>query len=69
MKVEVFENKFGLDIQMSPETMEEVSMLTRYALNANSEKPNVYMSFSSNPNLSIWLKKRKEKAQINSIRP
>jgi len=69
MKLEVFENKFGLDIQLIPETVEEVSQLVRFALNANAEKPSVYMSFSANPNLSIWLRKRKEKAQKTSIKP
>jgi len=67
MKTEIHENQFGFYIESKPETVEEVAMLARYALNCNSEKPTVYMSFSGTPSMNIALKKKKTSVQKNSI--
>lgn len=62
------ENEFGLEIELTPETVEETAMLLRYNQNCNSEKPLVYFSISRIPYLSLWLKKKKKSVQSFSIR-
>lgn len=63
------ENDYGLYFNLKPETPNEVALLARYALNANSGKASVYMSFYKEPYLSISLSKRKKAAQRTSINP
>lgn len=63
------ESDYGLYIDIKPESPAEVSILVRYALNANSDKPSVFMSFSQDPYLSISLSKRKKAVQRTSINP
>lgn len=68
MKTEVTENKWGLSIEVIPETTQEVAQLLRFANNAKAEKPSVYFSFSSDsPYLNIHMSKIKESVQKNSI--
>lgn len=70
MKFEYFEGKFGMEITMEPETPKECAELLRISANANSEKPQIYFSFeSNNPRCAIYIQKRKESAQKNSIKP
>lgn len=68
MKIEFFENKQGIDINMEPETPAEMAQLARFAQNAKKEAPicNLYFN-SDNPNMSIWLKKIDEKKQNNTL--
>ena len=69
MKITFFENKGGMDIQLIPESLEEVSSLARVGLNVKSEKPDVRVYFpeKGSPSMSIWIKKVNEKVQRNSI--
>lgn len=68
MKVEIYEGPNGLNVNLTPETVEETAKLLRYANNARAEKPSVYFSFSSDkPYLDIWLTKVKESVQSNRI--
>jgi hypothetical protein len=69
MKTEVNENKYGLNITLEPETVDEFASLLRFAKNSNSDKPQIYLSFQNEPYCDIWLKKRKESVQKNSISP
>lgn len=70
MKTEIIDSDYGLFISLTPETMEEVSKLARYALNANSDKPYVSMYFDGDPRLSIALyKRRKYPQKRTSITP
>lgn len=63
MKVEINENKYALDIQLTPETVEEVSMLARFAMNAKAQKPSIYMSFYSKPYFIVHMSKRTERSK------
>ncbi len=69
MKIEYFENKYGLDIQFVAETVEEASALSRVGLNVKSEKPfvRVYFPEKGSPTMSVWIKKVNGKVQRNSI--
>ena len=69
MITEISESEYGLNIEIKPETVEEVAMLLRYAKNAKAEKPDVSFSFYTKPYLSLWCKKVKKSVQENSIRP
>lgn len=69
MKTEINEEKYGLNITITPETVAEMASLLRFSINANSDKPEVYMSFRNNPYCNIWLKKRAESVQKCSISP
>jgi hypothetical protein len=69
MKTEFNESDYGLEIDITPETVEEVAMLFRFAKNANSQKPDVWMNFEKKVHCSLWLHKRKLSVQSNSIRP
>lgn len=68
MKVEVMENDYGLGIEITPETPEEVAQLFRFTNNAKAEKPSVSLYFSSkSPLCSIWLRKINKDKQRNAI--
>jgi hypothetical protein len=69
MKMQFFENKFGMEVHFIPETMEEVSSLARVGLNVKAEKPSVRVYFPENgtPSMSLWVHKVKETVQKNSI--
>ena len=69
MKLQFWEGKFGAEIKLTPETIEESSQLLRFTNNAKMEKPEIYFSFSGEQYCSIWIKKVAEKNQENSIRP
>lgn len=70
MKTTITENQYGLEINLQPETLQEVSQLARFAKNGKAEKPSVYLSFSgNNPYMSVWMRKINTKKQDNSIRP
>jgi hypothetical protein len=69
MKIEFQEAKWGIDIQLTPETPEETSQLARFALNAKAEKASIYLSFSGAPVCYISMMKVKETVQKNSISP
>ena len=67
MKFEFNEHKNGINIALIPETPKEMSELARYANNAKSKPPMVWMTFSENPRLSISLDKVSEKRQKGGI--
>jgi hypothetical protein len=68
MKTEIFESDYGLNIKLTPEMVEETTMLLRYVRNASSEKPEVSFQFpTSIPHCDIWLPKRNMKS--NFIKP
>ena len=57
MKVKFFEHDHAGEIQLTPETVEEVTALARFAKNAKAEKPSIYFSFSKEPYLNLYMKK------------
>lgn len=67
MKVEFNEYPGGFDFTVTPETPEEVSKCARAVQNCKAEKPTMYLSFSSSPQLYISMNKIKEYLQHNSI--
>lgn len=70
MNIKHYENKMGLELVLTPETMKEVTELTRFAKNAKKEPASIYLSFSGDaPSLSVWFKKVNDTKQYNSIRP
>jgi hypothetical protein len=69
MKATFDDSEYGLQISIEPETVKETGMLLRFAKNANSEKPNVYLTFKENIFCNIWLNKRKPSVQNNIISP
>jgi hypothetical protein len=70
MKITFNEYEYGADFVLEPETPKEVAQLARIALNASSEKPNVYLSFNGEtPICYIDIRKRKPSVQVKSISP
>ena len=63
------ETERGLELQITPETVEENAILLRYGINAKAEKPDVFYGFQKEPYLSVWLKKKAKSAQVFSIAP
>jgi hypothetical protein len=49
----------ALEFVIEPETVEEMTILARYAANASADKPLVRFSFRGEPYLYMFLKKRK----------
>ena len=69
MKVNYFEGKFGSQILLEPETIEEASALARMTLNAKAEKPEIRHYFSDKEQTcSIWIKSVAEKNRKTSIK-
>lgn len=69
MKIKVSDWQHGLNITMEPETVEESTMLLRFAINASSEKPSVHLYFEKAMTCYISLHKRKYTVQKFSIDP
>ncbi len=68
MKVEIQETQYGLDINLTPENLQEVSQLFRFTNNMKKEKPSVYMTFSdSQTKCYINMSKVNRSKQVNSI--
>lgn len=67
MKIEFFENDQGMDLQFTPETVDEVATLARIANNTKSEKPSIHFYFAGKPSMSMWVKKIAKNLQRNSI--
>lgn len=69
MKIEFIENKWGVRIELRPETIDEAGQLLRFVKNAKAEKPSLYLSFSGSPVCRLSMSKIKETVQTNSIAP
>jgi len=68
MKIKIFEGDYGVDITLTPETVQEACMLLRLAANQKKEKPDISFRFQENKTCcEIWLKKLDPKKQNNSI--
>jgi hypothetical protein len=68
MKIDFSEWTEGADINLIPETVEEMAALARLSKNALAVKPEIYLSFRNDkPYCSIYLKKQKESVQTHSI--
>lgn len=67
MKIEFFENDFGVSFELKPESVEEVATLARIAKNSKATPPDISFYFGGTPACSIWIKKIKKVAQRNSI--
>lgn len=69
MKIEFVEREWGIEFNLTPETVAETAQLFRFANNTKAEKPDVFLSFSSDtPWASITLKKIKVVGQKNTVR-
>jgi hypothetical protein len=68
MKVTFWDSEVGTEINLQPETMEEVAALARMAINSKSEKPDIYVNIEDKPYCSIWMKKVDKRNQRFSIR-
>jgi hypothetical protein len=66
MKIEFDDSEYGTGITLTPETLEEASLLMRLAANTKKETPEIYLSYYDKIFCSIWMKKRKDK--ITSIK-
>jgi len=62
MKIVFFENKFGTNFELQPETTAEVATLARIAKSSRAEKPQITFYFSGEPSCSIWIRKTIEKS-------
>ncbi len=69
MKFELEERQYGMELMITPESVEDTGKLLRFANNAKSERPEIYMSFSSSVECYITLKKVSSAKQTNSINP
>jgi len=67
MQFNYAENEWGLDICLTPETPEETAALARFTMNSKSVKPDIYMSFSNNPQMTIAMPKVAKHLQHNSL--
>lgn len=64
------EGAYGCNINMTPETPDEVAKLMRVAKNSKAVKPAITLYFESTiPTMSIWVHKIKPSAQVNSLKP
>lgn len=74
MKFEFIEGKYGTQITLIPETVEETGKLLRTAINAKSVPISIHYSFSDGdkamppePHCNIWIGKVDPKKQFNSV--
>lgn len=68
MKVQFFEGKFGSNIDLTPETIEEASALARMTINAKAVKPQINHYFSEKgQSCSVWVKSVSETVRKHSI--
>lgn len=68
MKVNFFEGKYGSEISMEPETIEEASALARMTLNAKAVKPEIRLFFNEKDQIcSVWFRSVKESVRKTSI--
>ncbi len=79
MKYELFDGPFGIQITMTPETIEETGILLRASANAKKVPVEMYYSFPEPtphqfappkprvPFCNIWIKKVDPKNQTNSV--
>ena len=70
MKLQHNEGDHGLELNLEPETLKEVSQLFRFANNAKREKPYVYLSFNGDtPYLNIYMRKKRGPKVSNTVHP
>lgn len=70
MKFDYWEGKHGMEVRMIPETPKEFAELLRISKNAKAEKPDIVFDFSSdNPRCNIFINKRHESNQIDTLKP
>jgi hypothetical protein len=69
MQIKLEENEYGLNITLEPVSIEDFALILRFGMNALAEKPDVFVSFANEPYCSIYMKKRNQRIQINSINP
>jgi hypothetical protein len=69
MKLKFFENDYGGEIYLEPETVEETMQLARLSLNAKKVPIEMNMSLSSQPSLNIWIKKVEKPSQRTFLKP
>lgn len=68
MKLQFFDNEFGSEIHMVPETVEEVAALFRMTNNSLAVKPDIQLYLSGKePSCMVWLRKVKSIKQKNSV--
>jgi hypothetical protein len=68
MKVKVRESENGLSIEMTPESVPELSQLARFVRNAKKQPPSVHLYFNSDePIATVFMRKISVAKQINSI--
>ncbi len=69
MKTEIDENEYGMWLTFHPETVEDASMLLRFANNAKLQKPGVFLAFRDKIWLEVSMLKVRPKVQVNTISP
>jgi hypothetical protein len=69
MKIEIDENKFGMNITLTPENLQEMAQLLRASKNAAAVKPDIYTTLSDQPYCNIWIRKVKDIRQSNNVKP
>ena len=68
MKVIFFEGKFGSNIELEPESIEEASALARMTLDAKATKPEIRHYFNEKgQGCSVWVKSVAESVRKTSI--
>lgn len=70
MKLIINESEYGTNIELKPETVEEMGQLLRMAKSSKKEKPGITVCFgqSQQPECNIWFKKVKAAKQDNALR-
>jgi hypothetical protein len=67
MKFEFRENKWNTNIELTPETPEEVAKLFKLTKNSKAVKPNIHLTFYDAVYCNISFPKIKEFNQITSL--
>lgn len=71
MKITFIENNHASWFEMQPETAKEVAQLFRMVKNTKSEKPELYLTFGSNPNedvsCNVLMRKLKPESNKTSV--
>ena len=69
MKFELEERQYGMELILTPESVEDTAKLLRFSNNAKAEKPSIYMAFGNQVCCYVTLKKLCPAKQTNSINP
>ena len=67
MKLEFSQSDYSTEIMLYPETAEEMAQLLRMVKNSKAQKPELYLSFSSNQPWGLIGIKRQKPGYVKNV--